>query len=158
MYEKILICLDGTPDSEVILNEVEKLVKNAPTTLVLLNVGVPIDSSYALQEAALGYTGASAVLEEKVAGLSTSDERDRHAYLAKVGERFTGYGCKIVTEVGYQAPADEILYAAKLHQVGLIAMATHGRTGLAKLLRGSVTESVMEHAPCPLLVIRTVSH
>ena len=51
-------------------------------------------------------------------------------------------------------PADKIVEYAGDRQVDLIVMATHGRTGLARLLMGSVTESVLRRAPCPTLTVR----
>jgi nucleotide-binding universal stress UspA family protein len=54
--------------------------------------------------------------------------------------------------VGLPGPA--ILAAAREHHADLIVMGTHGRTGLTRLLMGSVAEYVMRHAPCPVLAIR----
>ena len=51
-------------------------------------------------------------------------------------------------------PADEILAAAQEGGVDLIAMATHGRTGLGRLLFGSVAEAVLRRAPVPVFMIR----
>lgn len=50
--------------------------------------------------------------------------------------------------------ADEILEAAKLRGVDLIVMGTHGRTGLGRLILGSVAEAVMRHATCPVLTVK----
>src|SRR5579875_1242684 len=52
-------------------------------------------------------------------------------------------------------PAGEILRAAQFTNADLIVMGTHGRTGLARLLAGSVAERVMRRAPCPVLTVRT---
>jgi len=43
---------------------------------------------------------------------------------------------------------------AKSHQIDLIVMGTHGRSGLAHVLMGSVAERVLQHAPCPVLTVR----
>jgi len=51
-------------------------------------------------------------------------------------------------------PADEILKAAKLKGADLIVMGTHGATGLARLLMGSVAEHVLRKAPCPVLTVK----
>ena len=53
-------------------------------------------------------------------------------------------------------PYLEIVRAARVENVGLIVMATHGRTGLSHALMGSVTEKVLRKAPCPVLSIRPV--
>ncbi len=48
----------------------------------------------------------------------------------------------------------EIIDYARVHQIDLIVMATHGRTGLAHALVGSVAEKVVRKAPCPVLTIK----
>jgi universal stress protein A len=48
----------------------------------------------------------------------------------------------------------EILQMAKKFHCDLIIIGTHGRTGLSRLLAGSVAEEVMRHAPCPVLTVR----
>ena len=51
-------------------------------------------------------------------------------------------------------PADEIIQYAKENQIDLIVMGTHGRTGIDRLLIGSVAEGVVRRAPCPVLTIK----
>ena len=52
-------------------------------------------------------------------------------------------------------PADDgIVQAAIKHEVDLIVMGSHGRTGLKRLLMGSVTERVIGQSPCPVLVVK----
>lgn len=51
-------------------------------------------------------------------------------------------------------PAMAICDYAKEHECDLIALATHGRTGIAHLLIGSTAEQVVRHAPCPVLSLR----
>jgi nucleotide-binding universal stress UspA family protein len=51
-------------------------------------------------------------------------------------------------------PASAIVRLAKDEDVGLIVMGTHGRTGLMRLLMGSVAEAVVRRAPCPVLTLR----
>jgi len=60
--------------------------------------------------------------------------------------------CELVTDVG--DPAEQIIALAKERDVDLIVTATHGRSGFAHLVMGSVAEKVIRHAPCPVLVVR----
>jgi nucleotide-binding universal stress UspA family protein len=55
-------------------------------------------------------------------------------------------------------PAHEICHTAETRQTDLIVMSTHGHTGLKHFLLGSVTEKVVRHAPCPVLVVRERTH
>jgi nucleotide-binding universal stress UspA family protein len=49
---------------------------------------------------------------------------------------------------------DQIVHTARAAKVDVIVMSTHGRSGFTRLLMGSVAESVMRHAPCPVLTVR----
>lgn len=60
----------------------------------------------------------------------------------------------IKTLVVWGTPASEICRVAKEHTIDLIVMSTHGRTGLAHILLGSVAERVVRHAPCAVLILR----
>ena len=51
-------------------------------------------------------------------------------------------------------PADAIIRAARAKRAGMIVMGTHGRTGLTRLLMGSVAERVIGTAPCPVLTVQ----
>ena len=57
-------------------------------------------------------------------------------------------------EVRVGSPATEIVEAAKDLKADLLCVSTHGRTGLAHLLLGSVAERIVRYAPCPVLTIR----
>jgi universal stress protein A len=52
-------------------------------------------------------------------------------------------------------PVEEILRVAKERECDLIVMGTHGRTGLSRLLMGSVAEAVLRKGPCPVLVVKS---
>jgi universal stress protein A len=67
-------------------------------------------------------------------------------------QSFTG---KWDVEVASGDPADAIIPVALGHQIDLIVMGTHGRTGLAHVFLGSVAEKVVRHASCPVLVARS---
>ncbi|RMF87095.1 MAG: universal stress protein, partial [Nitrospinota bacterium] len=64
-----------------------------------------------------------------------------------------------VTPLVYMGKAyEEIIETAKSHDVDLIVMGTHGRTGLAYVLLGSVAEKVVRLAPCPVLTVKHPEH
>jgi nucleotide-binding universal stress UspA family protein len=60
-------------------------------------------------------------------------------------------------KVGVGRPAEEILRLAQDEGVNLIAMGTHGRTGLHHVLMGSIAETVMRGAPCPVLTVKAAA-
>jgi nucleotide-binding universal stress UspA family protein len=55
--------------------------------------------------------------------------------------------------IEWGSPVDEIIRYAKEHAIDMIAMGTHGRGGVERLLLGSVAEHVVRHAPCPVLTV-----
>jgi nucleotide-binding universal stress UspA family protein len=62
-------------------------------------------------------------------------------------------GTNVRQELGIGTPYKAIVEAAIAEAVDVIVMSTHGRTGLAHMLIGSVTERVLRRAPCPVLAV-----
>ena len=60
----------------------------------------------------------------------------------------------VTFEVRWGDPVDQIRAYASKHAIDLVVVATHGRTGLAHVLLGSVAERIVREAPCPVLTIR----
>lgn len=75
----------------------------------------------------------------------------------KLGGWAREYGDNVKASVIAGSPAEEIVAAAKGGGYDVIVMATHGRTGLAHAVLGSVTERVIRHAPCPVVAIKLPS-
>jgi nucleotide-binding universal stress UspA family protein len=131
---------------------------------------VPLDGS-ALAEAALPkalelaeVSGASvlrlrAAQAQTLPGIDPTDAqvkvvREAEAYLADVQERVTRQGrIKVETSVWYDPASRAIVEAARIHKVEEIVMTTHGRSGLGRLLLGSVAESVLRGTTTPILVV-----
>lgn len=67
-------------------------------------------------------------------------------------------GFTICREVREGAPFQEILRVAREKEIDLIIMGTHGRSGLAHVLLGSVAERVVRKSPCPVLTVRHPEH
>ena len=79
--------------------------------------------------------------------------REVEHFLAKAATRPSQLSVRV--EAG--EPSDLILQVAKEGRVDLIVMGTHGRTGLSRLLIGSVAEAVLRRSTCPVLTIRVPS-
>ncbi|HUO85779.1 MAG TPA: universal stress protein [Thermoanaerobaculia bacterium] len=80
-----------------------------------------------------------------------ADAQERLDQAARALSR-EGLAVESVLREGY--PPDVIVETAQEHEADLIAMGTHGRTGLAHLLLGSTAERVVQHAPCPVITVR----
>jgi len=74
--------------------------------------------------------------------------------MKSVTDRLTGINYSSQAKVGIGDPAFAILEQAKASEADIILMGTHGRGGLARFLIGSVSNSVLHQADCPVLIVR----
>ena len=135
--KKILVPLDGSRLAEVALPEAFEFASRG-ATLVLLR--------------AAGRRAASAAdpTESQVTVV-----REAEGYLASIAERARKAGVQNVeTSVWYGAPAESIIDAARTRGIDLIVMSSHGRSGLGRLVLGSVAESVLRGTTTPILLLR----
>jgi nucleotide-binding universal stress UspA family protein len=146
MYTRVLVPLDGSELAEAILPFVEQVAGPLHAEVVLLRVIEPLSP-------------AELVASAGVVAPDTFALRDMDAkhYLSEVERRLSKKGLRIRTRVALGPPAEEILAAAQAISADLIAMATHGRGGLGRLLFGSVAEAVLHAAAVPVLLIRTTA-
>lgn len=146
MYKKILVPLDGSKLAEVVLPHVEQLAWELGSTLILLRVIKPPRHP--------GSPGP-----EYTVSLDQDQERAAHreaeTYLSGHRGELRNKRVEASTHVVVrEAAAAAILDFADQKQVDLIAMSTHGRSGLGRLVYGSVAEKVLQGATCPVLLIR----
>lgn len=85
-------------------------------------------------------------------GVPEPDEDALREMLVKLKPHHTGVTCEHLLLKG--SPAEAIIECAKENNVDMIVMSSHGRTGLGRMLLGSVAESVMRHAECPILIVK----
>jgi nucleotide-binding universal stress UspA family protein len=147
VLQRILIPLDGSETAEQILEPAIALgtLMDAEYTLLRVLEPVPI-YGHNLTGYAAGGTDL-AVLKQLQAEAQT--------YLEGVAHRFRGRSRVQTRVVVHPQIASAILGEARAHAVNLIALETHGRHGLARLVLGSVADKVIRGAPIPILVHRT---
>ena len=147
MYTRILVPLDGSKLAEQVLSYVRFLGNGLSAQIELLRV---IDPSFTY----MAYF-AHGVNPERADVLGRSHAQD---YLAEVAASLRDSGLTVsssVVSVYGKSPASEVVNTASRDCATLIAMATHGRSGLARLTLGSITEKVLRTAANPLLIVRT---
>jgi nucleotide-binding universal stress UspA family protein len=76
-------------------------------------------------------------------------------YLDGIGKKLKGKGLGVSSVVVIGSSADQIIDYAKANTIDLIAMSTHGRTGIGRWIFGSVTDKVLHAGDTPVLVART---
>jgi nucleotide-binding universal stress UspA family protein len=150
MFERVLVPLDGSKVGEAALPVVEQLVdKLAPRTqveVVLFGVITLLRHWVVVGE-------ASAPVQYTEEELTLIKNRVTN-YLEKTGETMKKRGLVIKTIVATGNASDEILKAADDIKADLIAMSTHGRSGLRRLAFGSITDKVIRGANVPMLLVR----
>ena len=147
MFNKILLPLDGSELGEVALPYVEKLALAEKAEVILFQAIAPPHDV----QLAESYTSHLAHLaDEYVAQASTAAK----AYLDAVKKRLAEKGivAHSVVEVGH--PAERIADCAKEKDVDLIALSTHGRSGVGRWLFGSVADKVVRRSEKPVLLVR----
>jgi nucleotide-binding universal stress UspA family protein len=151
MYERIVVALDGSELAEEVLPHVVGLAGAFRPTVTLVQAYDP--PTTVMAGIAAGYTAGPGPLLDPMPAVEAG-RREVDAYLAGVAERLSAAG--ILTEaVRLARPAAEgILEVARERHATLIAMTTHGRGGLVRLVFGSVAEAVLRAAPCPVLLVR----
>lgn len=146
MYRRVLVPLDGSSLAEAVLP-------------FILQVAGPLDLEVTLVRVMprimpLAIEGTRHFMPDDVAGRL----KEAREYLASVATDLRGNGVRVTTEARHGDPVTELVAAARETGADLIAMTTHGRSGISRLLFGSVAEAVLRQAEIPVLMMRLTEH
>jgi nucleotide-binding universal stress UspA family protein len=144
MYERILVPLDGSTLSEAVLPHAEGLACALNAEIVLLHVNISPAPVFDPNESPLGPQPE----EVKIIRI------DAQNYLKTVCAKLEQDGLRATYLLRDGMVAETILEAAEVMQTDLIAMSTHGRTGMLRLLLGSVAEQVVHDSKIPVMLFR----
>lgn len=144
MYQTILVPLDGSKRAEAILEHVEVLAQFCKARVIFL--------------AALEHTHR--VPGEGIQSNIDAGELDRkmdraEAYLTDLTNKFMEKDIHAQSKIIYGPAVDVITDVAKDENVDLIAIASHGRTGVARVFYGSITAGLLQVVDRPILLIRS---
>jgi nucleotide-binding universal stress UspA family protein len=151
VYERIVVALDGSAVAEQILPHVEALAEKFDSTVTLVHAIMPIEKVAALIEPAIGGVPLDPSLIDDT--LET-EEHDATSYLEHIANELRRHGMIVNTEILRGHAVDAILDCARQTQADLIALTTHGRSGVERLVFGSVADGVIRRATCALLLAR----
>ncbi len=169
MYSHILVTLDGSPLSEAVLPEVQKLAAGAPLRVTLLAVAADptpiaseprvyperlIQATGSLQEATLQEMDIHREGETHEQAIQRVESELRQ-YLDGHAANLRTKGIETACLVAMGDPVYIIVERARSLGVDAIAMASHGRTGLSQLVSGSIAAQVIERSGLPVLVVRS---
>jgi len=145
MFERILVCLDGSSLAEQILPyaiEEARCFSSKVTLLQVVTTEVPAAAP-----------GDPQLVVEKLDEVS-KEEKESAAYLKRLARRVRAQGLNVecVTENG--SAGETIVAYAKKNGMDLIAMGTHGHSGMGRIVFGSVAEFVVRESGLPVLMIK----
>lgn len=143
MFKRILVALDRSERSEQVLPWVRGLALPAGAGVVLLHV-CPEPEPVVAEGHVVAF----------VDQVEAQRREDATGYLEGVARTLRMAGFLVDVCVRFGEPAKEILEAAREAGADLIALATHGRSGIARLLHGSVASQVLRRAHVPVLLLR----
>lgn len=144
MYQRILVPLDGSTLSEAVLPHAEKLARALNVEIVLLHVDVSPAPVFDPQ------TSPFAPQPEEVK-IMHADEK---TYLKNMCAKLESEGLRATYLLRDGIVAETIMEVAEIEKADLIALSTHGRTGMLRLLLGSVAEQVVHQSKIPVMLIR----
>jgi nucleotide-binding universal stress UspA family protein len=141
MYKKILVPLDGSPLAEAVLPHAQSLAKSEGAEIVLLRVTVTPDADLFVRNPIEGEHIVKVMEEEAQSYMEAEVSK-----LKNEGANVTG-----ITRDG-MVP-ETILDVAEETHADVIAMSTHGRTGVQRWLMGSVADRVVHYSHIPVMLI-----
>jgi nucleotide-binding universal stress UspA family protein len=150
MFENILVCLDGSELSEQILPYALKQAELFHSGVVLLHVvsepfimmpSIPGEPGYPMQTGSMTKQLSEDIIKAK-------------KYLNQTALPFRKLGLKVTT-ITLEGPAGELIVKyANENKIDIIAIATHGRSGIRRAVLGSVADYVLKEVTLPLLLIK----
>lgn len=142
MFDRILIPTDG---SNAVRPAVEAALTLAETHGATLYALFIVDQPISVSGTGEGFTGLDNLLDEL--------EEEGHQATSAIADQATDRDIETMTAVRRGNPHDDILTYANEHDIDLIVMGTHGRTGVKRALLGSVTEDIVRHSEIPVLTM-----
>ncbi len=143
VFRKMLVPLDGSPVAESVLPFAEDLARLFGASLVLFHAVAPVVAYPGFETVQPRYTGE--LLEEM--------QKQAQQFLSRVAKQVQGRGLEVSMVVSIDLAVDGIISAAKEVGADLIALGTHGRSGLGRMVMGSVADAVVRRTTLPCLLI-----
>ncbi|MDD5190150.1 MAG: universal stress protein [Dehalococcoidales bacterium] len=152
MFEKILVCLDGSPFAEKIIGVIADETRRLGSELILFRaVSLP---ETIIPISVPGAPVGPAITKGEI-NRTVREEDEAAAYLDKIAQPLIEKGILKIESVVLPGNAGEaIINYAEANGCTLIVMASHGHGGFRRLTLGSTAEHVLHHAKTPLLIVR----
>lgn len=141
MYKKILVPLDGSELAECVLPHVEAVASGSDRgKVVLLRIVEPLPA------------GTPPAVDFEM--VQKAGVKEAEKYLARIQAKLSKEGLDVEVQVLTGRPAETITDFVQHEKVDLIALATHGRSGISRWVFGSVADKLVRSLSVPVLLIR----
>lgn len=150
MFKKILVCLDGSELAEKVLPYAEEQAERFNSQLVLF---MTVSEPYFMTPGLPGIPGVPLDTLNRE-NLIFTEKTAAEKYLKSVAEKIlSGKKITVSFESAVGSPGQGIIEYSGSHGIDLIALATHGRSGVGRVILGSVADYVIRHSDLPILLI-----
>lgn len=148
---KVLVPIDGSQFSLQIFPYVQRFLNAAENELILFYVA---EEPKLVQIEQPGSEDLTIYVDQSEAAIRANFQDEMLPYVQKLQES----GFTVSTEVRFGEAIAQIEHFIEEAKIDLVVMTTHGRTGLSRVVLGSVALHLLHHVTVPLMLYRTVSH
>jgi nucleotide-binding universal stress UspA family protein len=153
LFQKILVPLDGSEHSLKALDEASQIAKMSSGKLTLINV-YSVQPVLMSEVSAPGYTGPPIFTGVEVSRMVEAAQEVGNKILQDAEKRISATGVQVEKKLVEGHTVQEIVRAANEGNFDLIVIGARGISHIKEMLLGSVTDAVIHHAHCAVLVIK----
>ena len=145
---KVLLAVDDSPDSKAAVHFLQRIQFPAESSLYLLHVN-PLD-----EWLRLGTSGRSLRIVEQISRIREEADTKMRSILNHMEDTFRSSNLAVHSKITDGSPGAEILRAITKHHIDLVVLGTRGLSKISGFVLGSVSEWVLNEAPCSVLIVR----
>lgn len=145
MFEKILVCLDGSELAEQILPYITEQAKKFKSKVILIQ---------AIAKPSSVISGTGPVTGPALQDQIDAEDSKATKYLSRIATKLQEEEIAAEYTTVKGAPGQEIVGYARENEINLIAIATHGHSGIKRAILGSIADYVIRESHLPMLVIK----
>ncbi len=151
--QRYLVPLDGSQLAEQALPLAKERAKRMDGSILLIRVVNPARQYAAASMAGAGMEPVGALDVATIEAATQAELKEAEDYLRQKADALKREGYRVEWEVRNGTPAQEIINCARERNVDVIVITTHGRTGLGRMVFGSVADEVIRNGGLPVLVV-----
>lgn len=154
MYKKIMVPLDGSKLAECVLPHVDGFVTGCQVeTIIFVRVIEPTPTRYSEVGSTVNPENYETV-RKNVERIEEESRSSAERYLKEVISRVKQDGIKYKVDVLVGKVADSLVDYVDANEIDLVLIATHGRSGISRWVRGSIADRVLRTSHAPVLMVR----